>query len=181
MFYTACAAKLLASVKKSWDTTLTRFTVTCVDNILIVQKSQMWILFILQMFWCWWRQGWRQTLRVTSARRRTTLWLPATNLSRTPCLAPPVGWTGLSLASVLPVNSEGAPAADTSPPGPLCSHHGPRARLDQLTTWSWTRKAGTAECPRQRPQAQVGLILLYNIVVKTKLVQSSQKWLKSQS
>lgn len=131
-------------------------------------KCGLW-MFILQMFWCWWHQGWRQSLRVTSARRRMSLWLLATSLRLTPCLAPPVGWRGLNLASVWPVNCEGAPVADTSPPGPLCSRRGPRARQGPLTPWCWTRTAGTAECRRQRPgpQAQVGLMLLSRVVVKT--------------
>lgn len=57
-------------------------------------------MFVLQMFWCWWPQGWKQSLRVTSAHRRMTLWLPATSHRLSPCLAPPVGWRSLSPASV---------------------------------------------------------------------------------
>ena len=115
-------------------------------------------VFIWQMFWCWWHQGWRQSLRLMSAHRRMTPWLPATNLRLTPSLAQPVGSTGLSLALVWPGNCGGVPAVDTSLRGLLCSQHLLRARLGPLTPW--TRTAGTANCLRRRPQVQVSLMLL---------------------
>lgn len=113
----------------------------------------MWMC-CLQMFWCWWHQDLRQSLKAKSACRRRTLWLPVTNLRLTPCLAPPVGWSGRSRELVWPVNYEGAP-------GPLCFHLRLRAMLCQLSPWFWSRTAGTTECQRQRlgPQAQVSLML----------------------
>lgn len=120
----------------------------------------MWMCY-LQMFWCWWHQDLRQSLKAKSACKRTTLWLPVTNLRRTPCLAPPVGLNGRSRELVWPVNYEGAPAVDISQQGPLCFLLRLRAMLCQLSPWFWSRTAGTTECQRQRlgPLAQVSLML----------------------
>lgn len=133
--------------------------------------------FFLQMFWCWWRQGWRQSLTVILACRRMTLLPPVSSLRLTPCLAPPMGWRGPSLATVWPVNCQGAPAVDILPAGLLCSHLSLSARRCLLIHWSWIRTAGTAGCQKQRPepQAQVSVMLSSRALVKTTWVCSSPR------
>lgn len=109
---------------------------------------------MLQMFWCWWLQE-RASLGVMWAHRRTTLWLPATNLRLTLCLDPLVALKGPSLDSACALVGDWAPA----PPGPLCSHLHLMARLELLTPRPWSRTAGTAEAQRWRVgcRAQVSL------------------------
>lgn len=127
----------------------------------------MWMC-CLQMFWCWWHQDLRQSLKAKSACRRTTLSLPVTNLRQIPWMAPPVGWNGQSQELVWPVNYEGAPVVDISQQGPLCFHLHLRAMLCQLSPWFWSRTAGTTECQRRRlgPQAQVSLMVLSRLSKK---------------
>lgn len=118
------------------------------------------IMFILQMFRCWWHQAWRLNRWVTSACRKRTLSLSATNLRLTPHLVPPVVWRGQSLARVRPINCDRAPVVYSLLLDHLCCHQILRTWPPCLTPWSWKGKPGATRSLRQRlqPQGQVSLV-----------------------